>query len=233
MGVCRDQNWFDGGSKSFLVPKVIASSTMQLVRAVCPLVVIKSAWEFAVAFSKLKEFFLMSNNTALLIIDAQVNMFTEGSSVFEGEKLLHTISRLIAQARTVHLPIVYVQNNGSECDPDMPGTPGWQIHPAVTPEKGDVVIQKHTPDSFYGTTLQNELEARQIHQVIIVGMQTEMCIDATCRRAHELGYEVTLVKDAHSTFDGDGITAAQIIAQYNDAFRAAVKVEEASSITFG
>ena len=73
----------------------------------------------------------MSSNTALLIIDAQVNMFTEGSSVFEGEGLLHTIRCLIDQARVAHLPIVYVQNNGSEGDPDIPGTPGWQIHPRI------------------------------------------------------------------------------------------------------
>jgi nicotinamidase-related amidase len=175
----------------------------------------------------------MSNNAALLIIDAQVNMFSEDSPIFEGEKLLHTISHLIAQARAVHLPIVYVQNNGGEGDPDMPGTPGWQIHPALTPERGDIVIQKHAPDSFHETNLQSELEARHIRQLMIVGMQTEMCIDATCRRAHELGYDVILVKDAHSTFDDEGITASQIIAQYNDALCAVVKVEEASHITFG
>lgn len=175
----------------------------------------------------------MGTHAALLIIDAQVNMFAEDSSVFEGEKLLHTISHLIAQARAACLPVVFVQNNGGEGDPDMPGTPGWQIHPAFTPEKDDIVIQKHTPDSFYETNLQSELETRHIHALIIAGMQTEMCIDATCRRAHELGYDVTLVKDAHSTFDDAGLTASQIIAQYNDALRAVVKVEEASNIIFG
>ena len=175
----------------------------------------------------------MSHNTALLVIDAQVNMFSEGGSVYEGEKLLDTIGRLIARARTAHLPIIYVQNNGGEGDPDMPGTPGWQIHPAVTPEQGDIVIQKHAPDSFYETSLQSELEARQIHRLIIVGMQTEMCIDATCRRAHELGYDVTLVQDAHSTFDSTGLAASQIIAQHNDALRAVVKVEESSHIMVG
>ena len=175
----------------------------------------------------------MSHNTALLIIDAQVNMFSEGGSVFEGEKILGTISRLIARARTAHLPIVYVQNNGSEGDPDMPGTPGWQIHPAVTPEQGDIVIQKHTPDSFHETNLQSELEARRIRRLIIVGMQTEMCIDATCRRAHELGYDVTLVQDAHSTFDGTALAASKIIAQHNDALRAVVKVEASSHILVG
>jgi nicotinamidase-related amidase len=173
----------------------------------------------------------MSNKTALLIIDAQVNMFAKGSSVFEGERLLNTLSRLIAQARAAHMSIVYVQNNGGEGDPDMPGTPGWQIHPTVIPEKGDIVIQKHTPDSFHETNLQSELEAQHIHGLIIAGMQTEMCIDATCRRAHKLGYDVTLVKDAHSTFDSDGLTASQIIAQHNDALGEVVKVEEAGNIT--
>jgi nicotinamidase-related amidase len=174
----------------------------------------------------------MRENTALLIIDAQVNMFMDGSSVFEGDKLLNIINRLIARARAAHMLIVFVQNNGNEGDPDIPDTPGWQIHPAVMPEKGDVVIQKHAPDSFYETNLQSLLDAQYIHQLIIAGMQTEMCIDATCRQAIKLGYNVTLVKDAHSTFDTDERTAAQIIAQYNDALLGVVKVEESTKILF-
>ena len=175
----------------------------------------------------------MMNDAAFLIIDAQVNMFAEGSSVFEGEKILNTLSRLLAQARTAHLPIIYVQNNGSEGDPDMPGTPGWQVHPLVTPEKGDVIIQKHTPDSFHETNLQSELESRHIHNLIVAGMQTDYCINSTCRRAHELGYGVILVQDAHSTYDDGELTASQIIAQYNDKLREKVKVKEANNISFG
>jgi nicotinamidase-related amidase len=174
----------------------------------------------------------MIANTALLLIDAQVNMFAEHYPVFEAEPLLRKLASLLSKARAAHLSIVYVQNNGGEGDPDMPGTPGWQIHPALAPATGDLVIQKHTPDSFHETNLQSELEARRIRRLIIAGMQTEMCIDATCRRAHALGYEVTLVSDAHGTFDGDGLTASQIIARYNEALRAVVKVEEASRITF-
>jgi nicotinamidase-related amidase len=175
----------------------------------------------------------MNKDAALLVIDAQVNMFAEGSSVFEGEKLLRTLSRLAAKARAAHLPIIYVQNNGGEADPDMPGTPGWQIHPALTPEQDDLVIQKHTPDSFYETDLQSQLEARRIRQLIIAGMQTEMCLDATCRRAHALGYDIILVKDAHSTFDSGSLTASQIIAQTNAALGELVQVQAASRLTFG
>jgi nicotinamidase-related amidase len=191
--------------------------------------------EHALKFFELKSIkgVVIMDDAAFLIIDAQVNMFTEGNSVFEGEKILNTLSRLIAQARTAHLPIIYLQNNGGEGDPDIPGTPGWQIHPAVTPDKGDIIIQKHTPDSFHETNLQSELESRHIHNLIVAGMQTDYCVNATCRRAHELGYGVILVQDAHSTYDDDELTASQIIAQYNDKLREKIKVKAANNISFG
>lgn len=175
----------------------------------------------------------MAQDIALVVIDAQVNMFAAGESVFAGDEILRKLGELIARARAKGVPIVYVQNNGGESDPDRPGTPGWQIHPAVAAGPGDMVVQKHTPDAFHETTLQDALDARQVRRLVVAGMQTDMCIDATCRRAHELGYDVTLVGDAHSTFDGGGLTAAQIIAQYNKALGAVVRVEESGSITFG
>ncbi|HEY5158223.1 MAG TPA: cysteine hydrolase family protein [Anaerolineales bacterium] len=173
------------------------------------------------------------NNTAFLVIDVQVNMFAEGRAVFNGEKMLLIIRQLITQARAAHLPVIYVQNNGGEGDPDMTGTAGWQIHPDVTPEMGDIIIQKHTPDSFFKTNLQNELGARHIRHLIIAGMQTEFCINATCHRAHDLGYEVTLVQDAHSTYDGKGLTASQIITRYNHELQKKVNLKEAKDIPFG
>lgn len=174
----------------------------------------------------------MSNKAALLVIDAQVNMFAEGSSVFRGEELLDTLSYLIARARAAHMAVVYVQNNGGPDDPDRPGTPGWQIHPRLTPEQGDIVIQKHRPDSFHETNLAAELAARHIRRLIVTGMQTEMCIDATCRRAHELGYDVALVADAHSTFDDRRLLAAEVIAQYNELLAEIITVQEASRLVF-
>jgi nicotinamidase-related amidase len=173
------------------------------------------------------------NETALLIIDAQGNMFAAGSSVFEGEKILNTLRSLVVNARAARMPVIYVQNNGAENDPDMPRTPGWQIHPALTPEKGDLVIQKNTPDSFHGTNLQNELDSRHIQNLIVAGMQTEFCVNATCRQAHDLGYEVILVQDAHSTYDGSMLTASQIIAQYNHDLGGMVKLQKMNDIVFG
>jgi nicotinamidase-related amidase len=80
---------------------------------------------------------------------------------------------------------------------------------------GDVVVQKQTPDAFHETNLHRELESKGIKKLVIAGLQTEYCIDTTCRRAFSLGYDVILVKDAHSTWDSPRFTAKQIIEHHN------------------
>jgi len=155
------------------------------------------------------------SDTALLIIDMQVGNFSESDPVYKGNELLAKVESLIAKARSAQIPIIYVQNNGGKGDPDEYGTPGWEIHPTIQPAKGDVVIQKQTPDAFHETNLHHELKSREIRRLIVAGLQTEYCIDTTCRRAFTLGYEVTLVKDAHSTWDSPRFTARQIVDHHN------------------
>jgi nicotinamidase-related amidase len=128
--------------------------------------------------------------------------------------------------------VIYVQHSGGDGAPDEPGTPGWAIHPAIAPAGGDTVVHKRDPDAFQGTNLQAVLESGEIGKLVVVGIQTEYCVDTTCRRAYSLGYEVTLVADGHSTWDGDALTAEQIIAHHNDVLggwfvtlKAADKVE--------
>ncbi|MGE5592059.1 MAG: isochorismatase family protein [Bacillota bacterium] len=100
--------------------------------------------------------------TALLVIDVQVGMFDPSDPVYEGEALLGVISGLIDKARAAGAPVVYVQHDSSAEGPGERlnhGTPGWEIHPAIAPHAGDVVLEKTTPDSFYKTSLQQELQA--------------------------------------------------------------------------
>jgi nicotinamidase-related amidase len=174
----------------------------------------------------------MNNTTALLVIDAQVNMFAANNAVYASEMLLKTLRTLIARARNAGILIVYVQNNGGPGDPDQPGTPGWHIHPDLTPGESDVVIQKWTPDAFSRTSLQEELVRRGIKQVILMGMQTEYCIDTTCRHAFALDYQVTLVRDGHSTYDMDLLEAAQVIAHHNTILTAFAAVVDSETIDF-
>lgn len=158
----------------------------------------------------------MSSDTALMIIDVQLGMFDERFPVFQGESLLNTIQGLIQKARKAQVPVIYIQHDGSsEEDPIHPSLPGWQIHPAIQPQPGDTVIRKRHPDSFQDTPLQSHLESLGIHNLVVAGIQTEYCVDTSTRRAYSLGYQVTLVEDAHSTWDTETIKAPQIIAHHN------------------
>jgi nicotinamidase-related amidase len=142
-------------------------------------------------------------------------MYEESDPVYRGEELLDTIGRLIARARAAGVPIIYIQHSGTDGHPLHPQAPGWPIHPAIAPMEGELVIHKQHPDSFQGTDLQRELETRGIKRLIVAGIQTEYCVDTTCRRAYSLGYEVTLVQDGHSTWDSQDLRAPQIIAHHN------------------
>jgi nicotinamidase-related amidase len=158
----------------------------------------------------------MSGKTALVVIDVQAGMFAEPDPVFGGAKLLERLRALIVRARATDMPVVYIQH-GSERD-DHPlkiGGEGWRIHPAIAPEPGELVVGKRTPDAFHETSLDAELRARGIRGLILTGIQTEVCVDTTCRRAFSLGYESTLVADGHSTWANGVLTAQQIIAHHN------------------
>jgi nicotinamidase-related amidase len=155
----------------------------------------------------------MMQNTALLVIDVQNAMLDQ--PVHNGEQLLSNIGRLVAQARASDTPVIFVQHNTSAKCPMAPGAPGWQIHPSLASSAGDVIVQKWHPDAFQETQLQEELSKRSVNRLVVTGLQTEYCIDTTCRRAYSLGYDVTLVQDAHSTFDTERLPAAKIIDHHN------------------
>ena len=159
----------------------------------------------------------MAKETALVVIDTQLGMFaTPGlPPVPDGERLLEKIEGLIRGARESGVDVVHVQHAGEPGHPLEKGTDGWRIHPRVAPADDEPVVEKETPDSFLNTTLAEELEARGIGRLVLAGMQTEYCVDTTCRRASGLGYDVTLAADAHGTWDEGGLTAVQIVAHHN------------------
>jgi len=172
----------------------------------------------------------MDNQTALLVIDVQMFGFDKANLVYESDQLISKIGILTTQARAAKVPVIYVQHSEPE---ELVGTALWEIHPAIAPDTDELIIQKQHPDSFQDTNLQRELEAIGVKKLTIAGLQTEYCIDTTCRRAYSLGYKVTLVKDAHSTWNTDSLTAEQIIAHHNNVLSSwFVELKAADEITF-
>ncbi len=175
-------------------------------------------------------------DTALLVIDVQRSFF-DGDRippVFDSERVLARIGDVVRRARATGLPVVYVQHAGGSGHLLEQGSEGWQIHPDVKPQKGDVIIAKITPDSFGMTGLKEKLDSLGTESLIVVGNQTEFCVDTTCRSARSLGYNVTLLKDGHSTWDNEHLKAQQIIDHHNLVLgRHFVSLDETTRIDFG
>ncbi|GHO49282.1 cysteine hydrolase family protein [Ktedonospora formicarum] len=173
-------------------------------------------------------------NTALIVIDIQMYMFSPENPVYQGELLLEKIGSLQEKAHRAEVPIIYVQQGRPrKGHPLEMGSPGWQLHPILVPGPQDIIIQKQMPSTFYQTTLDEYLSTHRIKKLVIAGIQTELCVDTTCREASDKDYDVTLVKDAHSTWTREELAAPQIIAHHNsllgDWF---VTVEEELQIVF-
>jgi nicotinamidase-related amidase len=166
---------------------------------------------------------------ALLILDAQVNMFADPTPVHQAPLLLHILQQLLEQAHARQHLVVFVQNTGGPGDPDELNTPGWHIHPALTLHDTDLVIHKYQSDAFANTGLHELLRQHGVTHLVVAGMQTELCVNATCRQAQELGYTVTLVADAHSTFD-DAVPALEIIEQYNADLQTVAAVQRSREV---
>lgn len=155
------------------------------------------------------------NDAALLVMDMQRGNFSGSSPIFQGAALLDAAKKLISKARSAGVLIVFIQNRGGAGDPDEYGTLGWDVHPSISPLKTEQMIEKTTPDAFHGTGLQMVLDSHGIKTLVVMGLQTEFCIDTTCRRAFSLGYDVLLIQDAHSTWDSPVLSARQIIDHHN------------------
>jgi nicotinamidase-related amidase len=157
---------------------------------------------------------LSEPRTALLIVDVQVGLVALMPAAVR-DSVLPKIKNLLTKARSSGVPVIYIQHDGAPGHPLEPNTEGWKIYPSLQPTEGECVIRKRESDSFFETTLQQELEKRGISHLIVAGGMTEYCVDTTCRRATSLGYGVTLASDAHLTRDNGVLTAANIIAHHN------------------
>jgi nicotinamidase-related amidase len=153
--------------------------------------------------------------SALLVVDVQQGLFRPPTPAFQGEAVVERIGGLLARARTQSLRVIHVQHDGGPGDVLAHGSQGWQIHPGITIAEGEPIIEKRYCSAFQETDLGARLAAAGIERIIVVGLQTEFCIDTTCRAAMGLGLKVVLVSDAHTTSDTPTLSAAQIIAHHN------------------
>lgn len=171
---------------------------------------------------------------ALVVIDVQKIMFSiPNFQPFDGEGVVDRIAGLIAKARAGGTPVFYVQHHALDEKAMQPGQPGFPFVDKLAPQPGDDVTVKHNSSAFHGTDFDAKLKKAGIDHLIVTGMQSEYCVDSAIRGAHERGYKVTLVSDAHSTGDTKVAKAKDIIAIQNDTMAGSfAAVKPAAEIAF-
>ena len=140
--------------------------------------------------------------TALVLIDIQNDYFPGGKMELEGSlEASECAKRLLSFFRERNLPLVHIQHVATKPTATffLPDTDGVKTHENVKPLEDETLFQKHYPNSFRDTPLLDHLKRGQIERVVIVGMMTHMCIDATTRAAFDFGFQCLIAQDACAT----------------------------------
>ena len=152
-------------------------------------------------------------NTALLVVDVQTGLIME--KPFAMEEVIRNIKSLIEKSRENHVEVIYIQHNGKIGDELEPHSKGWEIYEELKPNDNETIIGKNYNSAFKGTRLKEYLDSKGITQLIITGMQTDYCIDATCKVAFEYGFEVFIPEKTNTTFNNGNISAKDLYEHYN------------------
>ncbi len=173
--------------------------------------------------------------TALLVIDPYNDFISEGGKIWNRLKKVAEANDCVAHmievmdaARKAGFRVFYalhhryrpgdyetwkyiapVQKNAWEHKSFEYGTWGGELRREFQPQPGDVVALEHWGSSgFANTDLDLQLKKHGIHKLIVIGLIAHTCVEATVRFAAELGYEVSMVKDATADYGAEEMHAA-------------------------
>ena len=136
---------------------------------------------------------------ALVVIDIQKDYFPGGRMELVGTEAASRRARELLEAfRESGEPLFHVRHEfeGPDAPFFAPGTEGAEIHPNVAPIEGEPVIVKHFANAFKDTSLLDDLRGLGVSDVVLCGMMTSMCVDASARAADDLGFTTLLAADA-------------------------------------
>lgn len=166
-------------------------------------------------------------NTALVLVDIQQDYFPKGRMEVVGAvEAGRAAIKLLNHFRAKKLPVVHVQHISTRADATffLPDTEGINFYEGVRPLAAEAVVGKHFPNSFRDTNLHEYLESQKIKELVICGMMSHMCIDATVRAAFDGGYTCIVAHDAcaarNLVFNGIDIPAMHVHGAYMAALGA-------------
>ena len=156
----------------------------------------------------------MGVRMVLLIVDTQkliTNNELYQSALFESR-----VRQLIDKARSRGVEVIFVRHDDGKGNGLLKGTEEFEIYDGFQPVGSEIIFDKNVNSAFRGTGLLEYLRQKEENTVIIAGLQTEYCIDATIKAGFEHGLKMIVPANTNSTFDNQYMSADQTYKYYNE-----------------
>ncbi len=150
----------------------------------------------------------------LLVVDVQKLITNE--KLYKFDTFISNVKLLIEKARENNVEVIYVRHDDGEGQALTKGADGFEIYEEISPMSDERIFDKFVNSSFNGTGLLEYLRGKGEKEIIVVGLQTEYCIDATVKCGFEHGFRVIVPEYSNSTFDNEFMTAEQSYRYYNE-----------------
>ena len=170
----------------------------------------------------------------LLVVDFQ-KALTEDEELYNAKSFIERVVKLVDTARRNNVEVIFVQHDAGPGSGFSVGDPDFEIDAHVTPAKGEKVFIKTINSCFGNKDFLDYMYSLEDKRVMVVGLQTNWCIDATVKSAFERGFEVIIPDGTNSTFDNDYMSAETTYRYYNeeiwpDCFADCVSFDDAVSM---
>lgn len=149
----------------------------------------------------------------LLVIDTQ-SLITN-ADLYNFELFQNNVKKIIASARDNGIEVIYIRHDDGPDAELTRGTDGFEIYEGFAPQQGEKIFDKTVNSSFKETGLLEYLKEKKEQTVIVIGLQTDYCIDATVKSGFEHGFKMIVPEYANSTFDNPYMSAEVSYKYYN------------------
>ena len=157
----------------------------------------------------------MENRKALLVIDMQKGSFTPKTPRFDTYGVIKRINELSTLFRELNYPVIYIQHDGTGTGAFEKNATDWENLDDLKVESTDIRIDKYANDVFYKSELHSKLNELKVSELFMTGCATDFCVESTIQSALTKDYNITVVKDGHTTGDRPHLKAEQVIEHYN------------------
>ena len=168
----------------------------------------------------------------LLVIDMQKGLVSEDLYAFD--TFMDRTVRLIDTARKNKVEVIFVRHDAGPDSGMSAGDEDFEIIDEIKPREGEKVFTKTINSCFGSKAFKEYVEKLEDKRLMIIGLQTNYCIDCTVKSAFERGFEVIIPEGTNSTFDNDYMSGETTVRYYNEdvweELVEAVTIEEAAAL---